>query len=190
MATIAALFKRYEDAELAIKQLNDMGYEREAISVAAPEEMVQGKLSVDEDVQEDTTATGAIFGGLAGLLLGVGVILVPGVGPILSAGALATALGTTAAGAGIGAATGSFRGALQTMDVPEAEVKFIEEELKAGGILVTVVAEGEQIEEVKDAMRRANAVDLEARHSLEDRQRQERYDETTNAQRQDRKQQD
>jgi uncharacterized membrane protein len=188
MATVAALFKRYEDAEQAIKQLNDLGYGKESISVAAPEAMIQDKLSVSEDVQEDATKTGAIFGGLAGLLVGVGVILVPGVGPLLSAGALATALGSTAAGAGIGAATGGFRGALKNLDVPEADARVIEEGLKNGGILVTVITEEEQVSQVKEVMRSSDAVNLEARRSTTGEMQENWNDEITGTPRQDRKQ--
>jgi hypothetical protein len=175
MATVAALFERYEDAEKAIIELNEMGYGKDAISVAAPEAKIQSKLTSGEGAKEDTAKAGALFGGFAGLLVGVGAILVPGVGPLLSAGALATALGSTAVGAGIGAAAGGFRGALKEMDIPEAEAKIIEEGLKQGNILVTVIAEGEQVARVREVMKQANAVDLDTRRSLFEQQHDEGY---------------
>jgi uncharacterized membrane protein len=170
MATVCGLFERYEDATRALDRLNELGYGKDHISVVAPENMVKDKLTGDFGTSEDTAKSGAIMGGLAGLLLGVGVILVPGVGPILGAGALATAIGSTAVGAGLGAAAGGLRGALAEMGVPEAEATVYEEGVQKGGILVTVITDGERIQEVKDTFRKFNTVDLDVRKSIEDPQ--------------------
>ena len=168
MATVIGLFKRYEDAARALERLNEMGYGQDHISVIAPENMVKDKLTGDFGTSEDTAKSGALVGGLAGLLFGVGVILVPGVGPILGAGALATALGSTATGAGLGAAAGGLRGALAEMDVPDVEVTTIEQGVQNGGILVTVITEADRIQQVKDTFREFNTVDLGVRKSTED----------------------
>jgi uncharacterized membrane protein len=167
MATIAALFEKYEDADQALIDLNELGYGKGDISVAAPEAMVGTKLSNEHGTATETAKTGAIFGGLAGLLVGVGAVLLPGVGPILTAGALATTLGSTAVGAGIGAAAGGLRGSLREMGVPEVEATILEEGVKDGQILVTVVAEGGGVDKVKDLFRRNNAVDLDARQNIQ-----------------------
>lgn len=169
MATVCGLFERYEDATRALERLNEMGYGSDHISVIAPENMVKDKLKGDFGTSEDTAKSGAVIGGLAGLLLGVGMIMIPGVGPVLGAGALATALGSTAVGAGLGAAAGGLRGSLAEMGVPDAEATVYEEGVQKGGILVTVITEGEQIQEVKNTFRTYNTVDLDVRRSIEDR---------------------
>ena len=179
MATIAGLFERYEDADLAVTQLNEKGFGKDDINVVAPESKVGHKFTGKEDAIEDTTATGALVGGLAGLLVGIGAILIPGVGPILTAGALATALGSTAVGAGIGAAAGGFRGVLEESGIPEAEAIVLEDGIRNGGILVTVIAEGDQIRQVQDIMRASNSVDLETRRNLGERGKQDEYYEKT-----------
>jgi uncharacterized membrane protein len=170
MATVCGLFERYEDASRALERLNEMGYGKDHISVIAPEDMVKDKLTGEFGSTEDTAKSGAVIGGVAGLLVGVGMIMVPGVGPILGAGALATALGSTAVGAGIGAAAGGLRGALAEMGVPEAEATEYENGVKKGAILVTVIAERERIQEVKDTFKAFNTIDLEIRRSIEDHQ--------------------
>jgi hypothetical protein len=182
MATVAALFLRYEDADQALKQLNEIGFGVNEISIAAPKEMVGRKLSNEHGTASETAKAGAIFGGLAGLLVGVGAIVIPGVGGLLTAGALATALGSTAVGAGIGAAAGGLRGSLREMGVPEAEATILEDGVKQGGILVTVIAEGEQrISQVKDVLRTFNAVDLEARRNLWERNKEAYYQEISSS---------
>jgi uncharacterized membrane protein len=182
MATVVGVFERYEQADGALKELNEMGFGRDEISVVAPEEKVRGKLSRDNQTAAQTATTGAIFGGLAGLLIGVGTIVAPGVGTVLTAGALATALGTTAAGAGIGAAAGGIRGSLREMKVPEADAKILEEGIRKGGILVAVIAGENNIQAVKEVMKKWNTNALEVRRNLWEKGKGNLYEEVTKAQ--------
>jgi uncharacterized membrane protein len=182
MATVVGVFERYEQADGALKELNEMGFGRDEISVVAPEEKVRGKLSRDNQTAGQTATTGAIFGGLAGLLIGVGTIVAPGVGTVLTAGALATALGTTAAGAGIGAAAGGIRGSLREMKVPEADAKILEEGIRKGGILVAVIAGENNIQAVKEVMKKWNTNALEVRRNLWEKGKGNLYEEVTKAQ--------
>lgn len=182
MATVVGVFERYEQADGALKELNEMGFGRDEISVVAPEEKVRGKLSRDNQTAGQTATTGAIFGGLAGLLIGVGTIVAPGVGTVLTAGALATALGTTAAGAGIGAAAGGIRGSLREMKVPEADAKILEEGIRKGGILVAVIAGENNIQAVKEVMKKWDTNALEVRRNLWEKGKGNLYEEVTKAQ--------
>lgn len=54
---------------------------------------------------------GAVVGGVLGMLLGLGALAIPGVGPVIAAGSLATMLGT----ASIGAITGALLGGLVSL---------------------------------------------------------------------------
>ncbi|HKH82857.1 MAG TPA: YsnF/AvaK domain-containing protein, partial [Gemmatimonadales bacterium] len=80
--------------------------------------------------------------GVIGLLAGVGALAIPGIGPIIAGGALASTL----AGAGIGAAAGGLLGALMGMGIPEEDARHFDEGFKAGGTLVTVNAAGREHE--------------------------------------------
>lgn len=75
-------------------------------------------------------------GGVIGLLAGVGALAIPGIGPIIADGALASTL----AGAGIGAAAGGLLGALVGMGIPEEDARYFERGFREGGVLVTVQA--------------------------------------------------
>ena len=79
---------------------------------------------------------GGVVGGVIGLLAGVGALAIPGLGPIIAGGALASTL----AGAGIGAVAGGLIGALIGMGIPEEDARYYETGLREGGILVTVDA--------------------------------------------------
>ena len=74
--------------------------------------------------------------------MGLGALAIPGIGPVVAGGALATAFGlaggTAVAGAGIGAAAGGIVGALVGMGIPEEEARYFEAGFREGGVLVTV----------------------------------------------------
>src|SRR5829696_9437168 len=102
--TVVGLFHDNTQAERAIRDLKTAGFSDRQIGV------------------------------LMGLLAGVGALVIPGIGPIVAGGALASTL----AGAGIGAAAGGLVGALIGMGIPEEEARYYERGFREGGILVTV----------------------------------------------------
>jgi uncharacterized protein (TIGR02271 family) len=92
------------------------------------------------------------LGGVIGLLAGVGALAIPGVGPIIAGGTLASTL----AGAGIGAAAGGLLGALVGMGVPEEDAEHFDQGFRAGGTLVTVNA-GNRVEEARTCLYESGA---------------------------------
>jgi hypothetical protein len=72
------------------------------------------------------------------LLVGLGTLAIPGIGPILLAGAAATALATTLAGTAIGAAAGSIAGALIGLGIPEERAQVYSDRMVNGGYLVLI----------------------------------------------------
>ncbi|MBV9748657.1 MAG: hypothetical protein JO157_07575 [Acetobacteraceae bacterium] len=103
-----------------------------------------------ESVDAESTGAGAgatvgtILGGGAGLLAGVGLLAIPGVGPIVAAGWLVA----TITGAGVGAAGGGILGSLVGAGVPEEHAHVYAEGVRRGGTLVTVRADESQADQV------------------------------------------
>jgi uncharacterized protein (TIGR02271 family) len=64
-----------------------------------------------------------------------------------------------------GAATGGLLGALVDMGIPEEEAEYYTEGVRRGGTLVTVEAEDNMVDRVRDVMNRHNPVDVEERAS-------------------------
>jgi hypothetical protein len=157
IGTVVALFKNQPDAERAIDRLKRGGFSESEIGVAMRDRSQQRELIEGTGTQAAegaATATGAISGGVLGsvigLLAGVGALAIPGVGPIVAGGALASTL----AGAGIGAAAGGLLGALMGMGIPEEDAHYFDEGFRAGGILVTVNAQG-RIEQARKCLNEA-----------------------------------
>ena len=76
---------------------------------------------------------GAGIGGAAGLLAGLGLLAIPGLGPVVAAGWLAA----TAVGAAAGAATGGIVGALTEAGVSKEDAPLYAEGVRRGGTLVS-----------------------------------------------------
>jgi hypothetical protein len=78
--------------------------------------------------------TGAVLGGALGWLAGIGMLAIPGLGPLIAAGPIMAALSGAAAGGTIGGLTGALVG----MGIPEYEAKRYEGKVKAGNALISV----------------------------------------------------
>ena len=104
--------------------------------------------------------TGAAVGGVLGLVAGVASLSIPGIGPLIAAGPIASAL----AGAGIGAAAGGLIGGLTQLGVPEHEAHYFAEGVRRGGTLITVNTADESAADcAANVLRDNGAVDIDER---------------------------
>ena len=132
------------------------------ISVLMPDSNVQPELGAVKTTSAPEAAsagaiTGGVIGGTLGLLAGIGTLAIPGLGPFIAAGPIMAALGGTAAGA----AAGGLVGALVGLGIPESEAKVYEERLKAGGYLVAVQVQNNEVADIcRDIMKRNNLDDV------------------------------
>jgi stress response protein YsnF len=164
---VVGLYDRFEDAQRVVQELVNAGFERDSISLVAND--AKGKFRKDTgqverggDVKEGAAAgagVGAAVGGIGGLLAGLGLLAIPGIGPVLAAGPLVAALG----GAGIGAAAGGLIGALVDAGIPEERAHEYAEGVRRGGTLVSVHARDDQAQKAADIMERYNPADLNQR---------------------------
>ncbi len=167
--TVIGLFDTTNHAEEAVRDLQQNNFARERIGVAVQSKDMASKFeaanaSPTEQAAGAGAVTGTAVGGLVGLLVGLGSITLPGIGPVATAGTLTTVLGSTALGAGVGAAAGGLIGALVGLGIPEEEAHVYAEGLKRGGTLVTVQTIDEnQANRAVDILRNHNAVDIDKR---------------------------
>lgn len=105
--TTVGVFAKYSDAQLILQELKASNFPIHKVSVIARNTEQQSDIAsveVKENTgnisEEDTAgafASGAL-GGLAGLLVGLVLWVIPGIGPVIVAGEEATAIATTLAG--------------------------------------------------------------------------------------------
>lgn len=128
-----------QEAVAAIEDLKRQGYRSEDISVISKSRSDVNTISNEtgaEVVEGAVTgvAAGGVLGGIGGVLLGLGALAIPGVGPIVAAGPIATGLAGVAAGSSVGGLVGAFVG----MGLSEEEAHRHNEQFEAGKILVIV----------------------------------------------------
>lgn len=140
--TIIALYRDLATADKVLQELKDNGIERENVSLAVQDSVVQAVGYTKDTISPaEGVGSGALFGGLTGLLVGLGTFAIPGIGPILAAGPLAAALGGAAGaviGAGTGAVVGGVTAALIDMGVPSETADEYVESVRQGNTLLTV----------------------------------------------------
>jgi hypothetical protein len=150
-------FSNYEATENALHELKASGFVMDRVSVVGRDINNQtevtgvktsnrladvGELHAKDNEAEETAKKGAVtggaVGGLTGLLVGLGAIAIPGVGPVMLAGAAATAIATTLSGGAIGAAAGGLVGGLIGLGIPEDRAKVYDERVSQGDYLVII----------------------------------------------------
>jgi hypothetical protein len=163
--TISRLYNNYGDARAAVRQLEAAGVAHGDISILAsnadnwyangkdtyPDRDLDGK---DDRAEGARTGAGigAAAGGAAGLLTGLGLMAIPGVGPVVAAGWLVATL----TGAAAGAAAGGAVGALSQAGVSKDDVEVYAEGLRRGGAVVSARVDD------KDAARLQAVMDASA----------------------------
>src|SRR6478609_4040131 len=156
--TISRLYNSYDRAAQAVQDLEAAGVARSDISIVANNSdnwyagnggttnggtITNGgtkRVDRDGDGVDDRAegagkgaGVGAAVGGTAGLLAGLGLLAIPGVGPVVAAGWLVA----TAAGAAAGGMTGGIIGALTQAGVSDEDAHLYAEGVRRGGTLVT-----------------------------------------------------
>jgi hypothetical protein len=139
-------FANRREAELALSELRDAGFDMNRISVIArdpgdTDRMAGAEVNKSPGEQaKGGAAAGAVAGtatgGIMGLVGGLGVLAIPGVGPAVEVGVV---LANTLLGAGFGAAGGGLVGALIGWGIPEDEARHYNERVNTHGDYLVVV---------------------------------------------------
>ena len=182
--TITRLFDHYSDATAAMRELESLGIAHHDISIVASN--AHGQHGAPEGVNDHGdvsrgASTGAALGGVAGLLAGLGLIAIPGLGPVVAAGWLAATAAGAVIGAAGGAATGSIVGALKNAGHTHDEASFFAEGVRRGGTLVSAKVPDDKIVEAEAVFNRNNAVDTVTRETAYRERGWSHFDETAPA---------
>jgi hypothetical protein len=163
--TVSRLYDSHGDAQRAVSALEAAGFTSSEVGLVS-------RYRDDETLAETSSgaasgaAAGAVVGGSTGLLAALGVIAIPGIGPLVAAGVLATTL-VGAAGGGV---VGGLLGSLTDYGVSEEDAHLYSEAVRRGSSLVTVRTDD-------DRAAKAEAI-LDANRPVNTRERRDAYIET------------
>ena len=174
MTQVTHVYDSASTAREVVAALEEAGYTSSEISVVT--QKGDGLTTTDADDDSDGAKTGATIGLVAGtgagLLASLGVLAIPGIGPLVAAGVLATTLATAAAGT----LTGGLLGALIDYGVSPEQAEVYAENVRRGGTLVSVKADGARLSEAEIIMQDFDPVDIGARGETYRQEGWTRYD--------------
>lgn len=152
--TIIRTYDSYEVAENVIEQLKSADISSSDISFVGKRD--------GEDVDNRATegaGIGAGIGAAAGLLAGLGLMAIPGVGPVVAAGWIASTLTGVVAGATAGGLVGSFI----SDGVSEEDANYYAETVRRGGTVVSVKTSDQNSARVEAIMDGAAPINRDSR---------------------------
>lgn len=164
--TVTGLFDSYEAASAAVQELGAIGVPHADISLVANNSdswYRHSDTDTPSDAAEDAgtgAGIGAVVGGVGGLLAGLGIMAIPGVGPVVAAGWLAATAVGAAAGAVAGGAAGGLVGALTDSGVPESDANVYAEGVRRGGTLVTARVPDDRLAQANEVLARHKRVNV------------------------------
>ncbi|NVP58364.1 general stress protein [Mycoplana rhizolycopersici] len=179
MKTVTGLFDDYSDASASVGALEAHGVPSSDISIVSNN--ADERHGIERNTAEGAGAgagIGAAVGGVGGLLTGLGIMAIPGVGPVVAAGWLAATAAGAAAGAVAGGAAGGLIGALTESGVSEDNAHVYAEGVRRGGTLVTAKVDDSLQAEAEAILRRSSWVDPDQRRSVYAEEGWTRFDDT------------
>ncbi len=136
---VFGIYQTRANVEEAVDALRRAGFRNADVSALFPDNAGTKDFACEKNTKAPEGAatgasSGAVLGGVLGWLTGIGMLAIPGIGPLIAAGPIVAAL----AGVGAGGVVGGVVGALVGMGIPEYEAKRYEGRVKHGGILLSV----------------------------------------------------
>jgi len=148
-SALTALFNKREGADSAYEWLLKNGYNSNDIHLLMSEETRQ-KYHYAEEVEAEATEKNAIHGLEAGVAFGGGLGAALGIVAAVGASVIIPGMGLAVAGplagllAGAGGMVGGALGALYGSSVPEEEAHELEQKIREGSILISVLPHSDE----------------------------------------------
>ncbi len=166
--TVTGLYDVYEDAQRAVRDLETAGVPHRDISLVANNshgghEAADHQADKAGDDAGKGAVAGTVVGGAGGLLAGLGLLAIPGLGPVVAAGWLLSTVVGAGVGAAVGGAAGGLVGALTHAGVSEEDANVYAEGVRRGGTLVTAKVDDAHAVTARGILNGDHTVDLSNR---------------------------
>jgi len=152
-SSVVAIYDTHEQAEHAIKELQQAGVDMKSLSIAArdthTDEHVVGYYNAG-DRMKYWGKMGAFWGGFWGLLFGSAMFAIPGLGPILVAGPLVAWIVAGLEGAAVVGGVSAVGAGLVSIGIPKDSVVKYDVALKTDKFLLVVHGTPDDVDKAKD----------------------------------------
>jgi uncharacterized membrane protein len=153
--SVVAIYDTHEQAEHAIKELQEAGVDMKSLSIAArnqhTDEHVVGYYNAG-DRMKYWGKIGAFWGGFWGLLFGSAAFAIPGIGPILVAGPLVGWIIAGLEGAAVVGGVSAVGAGLVSIGIPKDSVLKYDVALKTDKFLLVVHGTPDAVVKAKDVL--------------------------------------
>lgn len=162
--SVVGVYKTLAAAEAAVRSLGDGGFPIQKVSIIAKhledDRKIHGYVTAC-DMAKASATTGAWMGGIFGLLVGAAFLWVPGLGPLVVVGSLASVLLGGIEGAVAGAAVTGVLGWLISLGISKQKILKYEEAVKAGKFLVIAHGPVDTVKKAREILTGSEAEQLE-----------------------------
>jgi uncharacterized membrane protein len=157
--TVVAIYKSHAEAEAAVKELQRSGFNMEQLSIVGrdyhTEEHVVGYYTTGDRMRY-WGKQGAFWGGIWALLFGSAFFWIPGLGPLLVAGPLATLIvGALESAVVVGGVTAIGAG-LYSLGIPKDSILRYETALKTDKFILIAHGTQEETARAREVINRTN----------------------------------
>ncbi len=162
-SSVIGIYAHIDKAEEAVQQLGQGGFPIQHVSIIAKDLGTEKKIHgfvTPCDVAKSSARAGAWVGGIFGMLLGAAVVWIPGLGPLVVAGSLTSALLGGLEGAVAGAAVTGVLGWLTSLGISKQHILKYEESVKAGKYLVIAHGTPEEVEKARAILAKTGPTEL------------------------------
>ncbi|MBM7567285.1 general stress protein [Paenibacillus sacheonensis] len=178
---VVGVFETEQAVISAIEDLKSIGYTSDQISVISrsKDEMKSIHEETGTNAPEAAAAgaaTGGVLGGVTGLLAGLGLLAIPGIGPLLAAGPIVA----TITGMAVGAGAGGLVGGLIGLGIPKEDAERYNDYVNDHKLLVLVEAVGTQRNLAQDVFRRYGTLNSDMYVSMDGEDRDDLVDAASN----------
>lgn len=156
---VLALYPTSTGAAAGARALHATGITREQISVVARSHDEEGALAEQMDATPgadiEDSRVAARLGELSGQVLAAIAVVLPGIGPIVTAGPLSAGLGEAA-----GHVAGSMESVLTNAGVPRDRAAELQQAVEGGAVLLAVHSKPGEVAAIREALASAGATVL------------------------------
>ena len=157
--SVVAVFKSHDQAEEAIRELQQDGFDMKKLSIVGKdyhtEEHAVGYYNTGDRMLywgKMGAGVGAFWGGLWGLLFGAAFFWVPGLGPTLVAGPLVSWIVGALEGAVAVGGLDALGAGLFSIGIPKNSIVQYETEVKSGKLLLVAHGTADEVERARDLL--------------------------------------
>ena len=168
--TVVALFKSHMQVEQAVKELQKAGFDMKQLSIVGrdyhTEEHVVGYYNASDRIKY-WGRMGAFWGGIWDVLFGSAFFWIPGIGPLLVAGPVVSAIVGGLEGATIVGGLNALSAALFSIGIPKNSVLAYESAIRAGKFALIAHGTSEDVARAKEILQNAEADAIDYHESVE-----------------------